>query len=112
VGFPYWDESLGVLGKMTPKSSNKRKTLAGNALTYAKLRLLSNFACIISICFACAGTQENKGRKKSQKKCIFYVCLERPLAGGFQPDFVNMFVSRTLSSLNKFIVITSEISEL
>jgi len=44
-----WDfstgvEILGVLGKMTPKTSNEGKTLAGRALLYAKLHLLSHCA--------------------------------------------------------------------
>jgi len=42
--FPTGGEILGVLGKMTPKTANERKTLAGRALSYAKLRLLSHFA--------------------------------------------------------------------
>jgi len=35
------------------------------------------------------------GRKKSHKKCIFHVCVERLLAGGFQPNLAYLFVSRT-----------------
>jgi len=35
---------VGVWGKMTPKTSNERKTLAGRALSYAKLRHLSHCA--------------------------------------------------------------------
>jgi len=66
---------------------------------------------IISICLACAGAQYNKkagrmAKKNSHKKCIFQVCVERPLVGGFQPNLVNMLVSRTLSNLGSFIVIT------
>jgi len=50
---------------------------------------------IISVGLACAGTQEKKeGRKKSHKKCLFHVCVEWPLAGGFQPNLINVFVSR------------------
>jgi len=45
-----WDFPIGGAkfwffgGKMTPKTANERKTLAGRALPYAKLRLLSHFA--------------------------------------------------------------------
>jgi len=42
--FPTKGEYLGVWGKMTPKTLIERKTLAGRALPYAKLRLLSHFA--------------------------------------------------------------------
>ena len=72
---------------------------------------------IISIRSACAGAQEKKGgrkegRKKSHKKCIFHVCVERPLAGGFQPNLANVFVSPTLSNVQSFIAINLEVSEL
>jgi len=41
--------------------------------------------------------RKKKGRKegRSHKKCIFHVCVERPLAGGFQPNLARVFVSRT-----------------
>ena len=74
---------------------------------------------IISIRLACAGAQEQKqgGRKEgrqeeSHKKCIFHVCVEQPLAGGFQPNLENLFVLPTLSNLQSFIVINPEVSEL
>ena len=75
---------------------------------------------IISIRLACAGAQEKKGskegrkegRKKSHKKCIFHVCVEQPLAGGFQPTLTNVFASPTLSNVQSFIVINPEVSEL
>jgi len=35
-----------------------------------------------------AGRQEGK----SHKKCIFHVCVEQPLAGGFQPTLAHVFV--------------------
>jgi len=57
---------------------------------------------IISIRSACAGAQDYKktvkqelARKKSQEVYIFYVCVERPLAGGFQLNMARVFVSRT-----------------
>jgi len=40
LGTKFW----GFLGKMSAKTSNERKTLAGRALSYAKLRLLSHCA--------------------------------------------------------------------
>ena len=71
---------------------------------------------IISIRLACAGAQEKKGskegRKKSHKKCIFHVCVEQPLVGGFQPKLASVFVSPTLSNVQSFIVINSEVFEL
>jgi len=70
---------------------------------------------IVSICLVCAGAQENKAGKnerRSHKKCTFHLCVERPLAGGFQPNLAHVFVSRTLSDVQSFIVITWEVSEL
>jgi len=54
---------------------------------------------IISIRLACAGAQEQKGRKagrkearkKSHKKCIFHVCVERPLAEGRSTHVPHMY---------------------
>jgi len=65
---------------------------------------------IISIRLACAYAQEKKaGRQegRSHKKCKFHVCVERPQAGGFQPNLANVFVSWTLSNEQSFIVIIS-----
>jgi len=72
---------------------------------------------IIFIRLACAGVQEKKavkheGSKKSHKKCIFHVCVERFLAGGIQPNLAYVFVCRTLSNVQSFIVITLQVSEL
>jgi len=85
------------VGKMTPKTSNKRKTLAGRALPYAKLRLLShcvwNYLYPFGLC-RCA-RQKGKQEGRSHKKCIFHVCVEQPLAGGMQPNLADVFFSRT-----------------
>jgi len=112
--FPYWGEILGIWGQNHLKTSNERKTLAGRPLPYAKLRLLShcawNYLDPFGLC-RCARKQK-AGWKKSHKKCIFHVFVERPLAGGFQPNSANVFVSRALSNVQHFIVITWEVSEL
>jgi len=67
----------GFGGKVTPTTSNERKTPAGSrrALPYAKLRLLSLVREIISIRLTCPGAQEKKtgmllGRKKFQEAYI------------------------------------------
>jgi len=112
--FPSGGEILGFLGKMTPKTSNEKNTcwvgsghfLMPNCVFWAIVRE------IISIRFACAGAQEIKKAGRSHKKCIFHVCVERPLAGGFQPNLADVFVSRTLSNVQTFIVITWKVSEL
>jgi len=115
LGFSYWGTKLcGFLGKMTPKTANERKKLAGRALSYAKLRLLSH--CAWNYRYP-SGAQEKKavrkvGRKKSHKKCIIHVCVERPLAGGFQTILAHVFVSWTLWNVQSFIAITWEDSEL
>jgi len=61
---------LGVWGKLIPKASNERKTLAGWVLPYAKLRLLSHCAWKYLYPFGlcrCAITKK-AGRKAGRKK--------------------------------------------
>jgi len=114
LGFPYWGgRNFGGLGAKWPPKRQMRKTLAGRALPYAKLRLLS-IVCGISSPFSLCRCARKKGSKagRSHKKCIFHVFVEQPLAGGFQPNLAYVFVSRTLSNLQSFIVITFEVSEL
>jgi len=84
--FPTGGDILGVLGKITPKTSIEREKLAGTALPYAKLLLLSqcawNFLYPFGLCWCArkngrkAGRQAGRkaGRKKSHEKCIFHVC--------------------------------------
>jgi len=114
--FPTGGEMLGVLGQNDPQNIKWEKKLAGRALFYAKLRLLSHCAWIYLYAFGlcrCARKKGSKaGRKKSHRKCIFHVCVERPLEGGFQPNLANVFFSQTLSNMRSFIVITWEVSEL
>jgi len=117
--FPTGGEILGVFGQNAPQNGKWEKKTCWEGTS---LRQTASFEplCVKLSLSVWIETKEKKEKEKkavkqegrSHKKCIFHVCVERPLAGGFQPDFVNMFVSRTLSSLNKFIVITSEISEL
>jgi len=56
---------LGFLDKMTPKTSNEKKTLAGRALPRAKLRLLShwawNYLYPFGLCW-CARKKGQEGR--------------------------------------------------
>jgi len=67
---------------------------------------------IISIRLACAGAQEKKaikqeGRKEEKSQEVYiHVCVEQPLAGGFQPNLADVFVSWTLSNVQSFVVIT------
>jgi len=69
----------GFWGKMTPKTSNERKTLAESALSYAKLRLLSYFAWNYLYHLACAGAQETKkAGRKSQEVYISRMCGATP----------------------------------
>jgi len=109
-------EILGFGGKMTPKTSNYLKTLAGRALPHAKVRLLShcawNYLYPFGLCRCARKKGRKEGRKKSHRKCIFHVCVERPLAGWFQPNLAHVFVPRTWSNVQSFIVTTWEVSEL
>jgi len=84
--FIWLGRNFGVLGKMTPKTLNERKILAGRALPYAKLRLLSHCVWIYLYPFGlcrCARkkgskTVRQKGRKKSQEVYISRMCRATP----------------------------------
>jgi len=72
--FPYWRRNFGgFLGKMTPKMSNERKTLAGRALPYAKLRLLSHCAWNYIYPFGLCRCARKKGRKEGRKSQEVYI---------------------------------------
>jgi len=106
----------GFWAKWPPKRQMREKHLLGGHFLTPNCVFRAIVREIISISFGlcrCArkkGRQE--GRKKSHKKCIFHVCVERPLAAGFQPNMAYVFFSRMLSNVQNFIVITWEISEL
>jgi len=97
AGISLRGEILFCFCKMIPKTSNERVTLAGSTLPRAKLRLLNHCAWNYLSPFGLCRCARKKGRKEgSRKKCIFHVCVEQPLAGGFQPNLANVFVgSRT-----------------
>ena len=111
LGFPYWGRNFGGLGaKWPPKRQNREKLLLGRHFFTPNCDFWAIVREIISIRLACADAQEKKGgRKKSHKKCIFHVCVERLLAGGFQPNLASVFVSLMLSNLQSFIVINPEV---
>ena len=95
LGFPYWGRNFGVFwAKWPPKRQNREKHFAGRALPYVKLRLLShcawNYLYPFGLCRG--GRKKNREEGRSHKKCIFHVCVERPLAGGFQLTSGNVFV--------------------
>jgi len=93
LGFPYWGWNFGGFWTKWPpkRQMSEIHFLTPNCVFWAIVRE------IISIRLACAGAQEIKGSKagRSYKMCIFHVCVERPLAGGFQRNLANVFVSRT-----------------
>jgi len=68
---------------MTPKRQmrEKQNTLAGKALAYAKLRLLShcawNYLYLFGLC-RCAKKKRQAGRKKSQEVYISRMCGATP----------------------------------
>jgi len=84
LGAKFW----GVLDKMTHKTSNERKTLAGRALPYAKLRLLShcawNYLHPLGMCTCArkkgrtAGRQEGRKEEKSQDVYYSFMCWATP----------------------------------
>jgi len=103
LGFPYWGRKFGVVGQNDPKTSNESKTLAERALPHAKLRLLShcawNYLKPFGLCRCARKIKRQEGKHmqdgRSHKKCIFHVCVERLLVGGFQPNLAHVFVWRT-----------------
>jgi len=63
LGAKFW----GFWGKMIPKTSNERKTLAGRALPYAKLRLLSHCTWNYLYPFDLCRWARKKGSKAGRK---------------------------------------------
>jgi len=111
LGFPYWGgRNIGVFGaKWPPKRQFREKHLLGGHFLTPNCVFWAIVRELISIRLACAGAQEKNtkegrkaGRKKSHKKWIFHVCVEQPLADGFQPNLAHVFVSRTLSNLHRY----------
>jgi len=106
----------GFWGKMTSKTSNE--IFLNACLESTSLRQTASMRhCAWTYLYACGLCAMKKAgmharRKKSYKKCIFHVCVERPQTGGFQPNLDNVFVSPMLSNVQSFIVVTWEILEL
>jgi len=106
LGFPYCGRTFGGLGAKWPRKHQMREKhwlgehfLAPNGVFWAIVREIISIrlaSLTRSLTRACAQEkrQESRkaGRKKSQKK---WICVERPLAGGFQPNLAHVFVSRT-----------------
>jgi len=77
--FPTWSKILVFLGKMNPKTSNERKTLAGRALPFAKLRLLSHCAWNYLYPFGMCRCARKKGRKEEKSQVyISHMCGATP----------------------------------
>jgi len=80
--FPTGGENLGVLGQNDPKTSNEKNILAGRALPYAKLRLLShcawNYLYLFGLCRCARKKGRQEGWKKSQEVYISRMCGATP----------------------------------
>jgi len=97
-----WDfhtgsDILGVLGQNDPQ---KVKWVKNTCWEGTYLRQMASFEPLsvkLSLSVWPVQVRKKKSRKKRHnwKKCIFHVCLERPLACGFQPNLVNVFVLPT-----------------
>jgi len=118
LGFPYWGLNFGGFGAKWPSKRQIREKnllgwhfLAPNCVFWVFMR---EIIYPFGLC-RCARKQKagkKAGRRKSHKKCIFHVRVEQPLAGEFQPNLAYVFVSRTSSNVQNFIVIAWEVSEL
>ena len=110
--FPTGGEILGVLGLNDPQNVKIEKNTCWEGTS---LRQTASFEPLcVKLSLSVWPVQVRKknreegrkeGRKKSHKKCIFHVCVERPLAGGFQPNLANVFISATWSNVQSFIFI-------
>jgi len=70
---------------------------------------------IISIRLACAGAQEKRqdGRKEEKSQEVYISRMRGATSSGRIPNnLANVFVSRTLSNVQSFIVINWDVSEL
>jgi len=77
LDFPTGGECLGVLGQNDPQNVKWEKTLAGRALPYAKLRLLShcawNYLYPFGLCRCAREKGRRAGRNKSQEVYISHM---------------------------------------
>jgi len=111
LGFPYWGRNLGGFGAKWPQNVKLEKNTCWEGTS---LRQTASFEplCVKLSLSVWSVQVRQAGRKKSHKKCIFHVCVEQPLAGGLQLNLAHVFVWRTLSNTQIFIVVTWEVSEL
>mgnify|MGYP006339793257 CR=1 FL=1 len=108
LGFPYWGRNFGGFGaKWPPKRQNFEKHFMGGHFLTPNCVFWAIVREIISIRLACAGAQEKKGSKEEKSQEV-YISRMR----GATPNLANVFISPTLSNVQSFIVINSEVSEL
>jgi len=97
---PWWENkrcSDSNTWPMDPEASvlptkPQRPTFAWRALPYVKLRLLNNCAWTYLYPFGLCRCARKKGRKEEKSQEVY---ISRPLAGGFQLNLANVFVSGT-----------------
>jgi len=82
-------------GQIEPQNVNWEKNTCWEGTSLCQTASFEPLCVKLSLSVWPVQMRKKKGTKKSHKKCIFHVCVERPLAGGFQPNLVNVFVSRT-----------------
>jgi len=104
--FPTGGEILFILGKMTPNTSMERKTLAGRALPYAKLRLLSHYAWNYLYPFGlcrCARKKRQTGRQEEMSQEVYISRMCGATLSGRIPTKLGISVCLTdLIKLAKF----------
>ena len=90
---------MGVLGQNDPQNVKIEKNTCWEGTSLRQTASFEPLCVKLSLSVWSVQVRKKKGRKegrkKSHKKCIFHVCVERPLAGGFQPNLANVFVSST-----------------
>jgi len=89
LGATFW----GLWGKMTQNVKLEKNT-CWEGTSLCQTASFEPLCVKLSLSVMPVQVRKNKkaGRKKSHKKCIFQVFVERPLVGGFQANLAHVFI--------------------
>jgi len=98
--------------KTLTERQNRGKRLLGVHFLSPNHVFWAIFLGIISTRLACAGAHKIKCSKKCHKKCIFHLCVERPMEGGFLQNLKVYFYRRRCQMYTMSWYIAREVSVL